>query len=557
MGKTTSRARGGFFFAVMALAMLSLVLMTVQVWVKTFEQSDYRASQRFKGEAMRSILASLSDRTLADFANASAFYATYRLADYTSNSQTPLLQDDNGAPSNNRGTARVNRTIFELMLDGTSEPNSGSPLQYTQEEANSYTISGWQNQTDAAANAMGFDVRFSDAKNFNYYQIDAWAVGVAFDMEMNITDAEGTMRQNKVMHAETSFPVSGFLDPMVTRNDMAHRNVERGAATEKQIFKLDEYNVPADVAPKRMRDAASPGNGRGIEGNGWFFGPIAEDYSKLGNSTGVDTNSLKQYVLVSPYNNGSVASIADSYGAVILTEEPELVTLVRGGCNVTRQTRCLNCMEKTVPDQAAGCLDSGWGTFSPGNNPVSVPVIVATNWKTDDVKAVTRAQAGGTSVTDHYVLIDNEKESSPEKMAGYHRIWDITRLRDMAICGFYVRGERGPSFFQRMLAGAESISNQELGIESFVVGQWAGGAEDKLNDHEADKYSRLDWEFYQEKQGNDVAMIKGMMGCKSKEMCSTDNATKIGLGHFRLSDDATSRYLSTLISCKATPSAPC
>ena len=43
----------GFFFAVMALAILSLVLASVQVWVAAFEQSDYRASQRFKGEAMR------------------------------------------------------------------------------------------------------------------------------------------------------------------------------------------------------------------------------------------------------------------------------------------------------------------------------------------------------------------------------------------------------------------------------------------------------------------------------------------------------------------------
>ena len=84
MIKATKSARSGFFFAVMALAMLSLVLMTVQVWVKTFEQSDYNASQRFKGEAMRSVLASLSDQTLTDFANASAFYATYKLVNYTS-----------------------------------------------------------------------------------------------------------------------------------------------------------------------------------------------------------------------------------------------------------------------------------------------------------------------------------------------------------------------------------------------------------------------------------------------------------------------------------------
>ena len=558
MAKATKSARGGFFFAVMALAMLSLVLMTVQVWVKTFEQSDYRASQRFKGEAMRSILASISDRTLSDFANASAFYATYKMVNYTSNQGLGLGQMPGRDEARNRGTGLVENITIGLMINGSSPPNWGIPIEYGADEKNAYTLSGWQNKTDAAANAMGFDIQFSDARNFRYYQIDPWTVGVSFDLEMNLSDADGAMRQSKAMHAVSNFSISGFLDPMTTRKDM-ERTGQRELATEKQIFKHEKYDVPADVQPTMVKDA-------GKEGNGWFFGPITELYpgeiSAQGatnadqqgtGEAGVTLDNLKQYVLASPYGNGSIASVADSYGAVILTEEPVLVTIVDpSGCNITRQTKCLNCMEKTTANQGAGCIDRGWETFL-GNNPVHVPVIAATNWHTNDVTAVTRAQASG-SITDRFVLIDNENEGSADKMDGYHRVWDITSLRDMAICGFYVKGI-GPSFFQRMLTGAENIPNPEFGIESFVVGQWAGGAIDQGRD----PYSRLDWEFYHSPPftGNGISMIKGMMGCKSKEMCSTDNATKIGLGHFRLTDDATSRYMSTLISCKATPSAPC
>ena len=148
MIRTTNGTRSGFFFAVMALAMLSLVLMTVQVWVKTFEQSDYRASQRFKGEAVRSILTSLSDKTLADFANASAYYATHKLVNYTSDLNNLGL--GNTLPSNdprNPDTGIVNKTIFELMLKGTSEPNAGRPITYSLEENTSYTLSGWQGNT--------------------------------------------------------------------------------------------------------------------------------------------------------------------------------------------------------------------------------------------------------------------------------------------------------------------------------------------------------------------------------------------------------------------------
>jgi len=204
------------------------------------------------------------------------------------------------------------------------------------------------------------------------------------------------------------------------------------------------------------------------------------------------------------------------------------------------------------------CPNVGWETFE-NNNPVNVPVIVASNeWDINNVMPVTRAQVGG-SITEKFVLIDNRYENGYEKkLEGYHRIWDITKLRDMAICGFYVDGGKGPSFFQRMLSG-EIIQNPEFGIESFVVGQWAGGKEDSADDYAADLYSRLDWEFYEETGGNDVAKIKGMMGCKSKEMCTplSRNATEMGVGKFRLSDDATERYGSTDISCKATPSSPC
>ena len=570
MGKTIFSARGGFFFAVMALAILSLVLMTVQVWVKTFEQSDYRASQRFKGEAMRSILGSLSDKTLSDFANASAFYATYRLVNYTSNQGLGLGTVAGSDEAHNKGTGNVENVAMGLMANGSGPQSWGIPLEYSEEEKNAYTLAGWQNKTDAAANAMGFDIQFSDARNFRYYQVDAWTVGVSFDLEMNITDLEGGMRQNRTMHAKSSFPVLGFLDPMITRDDMGHRLVDRGSATEKQVFKSDLYDVPEDVRPRLMRDMSSPMDGSGPEGNGWFFGPITELYpgeitssldaatdAAQGTGAGVTLEKIGQYVLVSPFNN-SLPGVANSYGAVIVTTEPVPVrTVDSSGCNVTRQTRCLNCMERT--EAGPGCPASGWVPVpaSLGSNRVDVPVIVATNWHTTDVTPVTRAQPGG-SVTDYFVLIDNEKEGRDEKMIGYHRVWDITYLRDMAICGFYVSG-RGPSFFQRMLSGAENIINPDFGIESFVVGQWAGGAEDKEGDHAADLYSRLDWEFYKGLEGNDVSRIKGMMGCKSKGMCivSNLNATKIGVGKFRLSDDAAARYGAEDISCKATPSSPC
>ena len=536
MAKASGRARNGFFFAVMALAMLSLVLMTVQVWVKTFEQSDYSASQRFKGEAMRSILATVSDKELSDFANASAFYATYKLANYTSDINNGGLAWNGTADTLNPNTGNVEKAAIELMTSGNSTPNSNSNILYGPDEMDAYTIEGWQNQTNAAASAMGFDMQFSGPKDFRYYQINPWTVGVSFSLEMNITDAEGTMRQQKELHASSNFSISGFLDPMITRDDMAHRpGIARGAATEKQIFTHDDYQVPQDVRPVLV-------DSEGKEGNGWFFGPIAEDYPSP-NASVDSVSALDQDVLVHDYDE-NLPVYAGSYGAVIITSgAPTNVS----GC-VERQYNCLNCMERDIV--APGCTggDTAWHTF-PNNNPVNVPVIVAGNgWDISKVTEVSKAQDDGTMRTDRFVLVDNAYESpGDKKLDGYHRIWDMTPLRDMAICGFYVKGV-GPSFFQRMLSGAQTISNHDLGIESFVVGQWAGGALDQSSDVN----SRLDWEFYSNPQPFGNAKIKGMMGCKSKDMCDADNATKVGVGHFTLSTDAVSRYLADNVSCRAT-----
>jgi hypothetical protein len=196
------------------------------------------------------------------------------------------------------------------------------------------------------------------------------------------------------------------------------------------------------------------------------------------------------------------------------------------------------------------CGDTGWEIY---DNEVDVPVIVASGLF--DLNSVTEVvkDEGGYESFERYVLIDNEYESPSMKMEGYHRIWDITALRDMAICGFYVKG-RGPSFFQRMLAGSQAMNNDELGIESFVVGQWAGGAEDRGHDG----FSRLDWEFYGSGGGWMPPKVKGMVGCRSKEMCGSDDAVKFGVGHFRLSlDDAIERYGLEDIYCRDNGASPC
>jgi len=554
-------AMRGFFFTVMALAILSVMLLTMQLWLRTYEQSDIRGASRFKGEAMRLVLSSISDKSTSDFANASAFFAVYRLANYTSASQ---LHGLTGASqkygTNNYGVGIVENSLRSLMFNGTAKPDAVlEGIAYSAEENSSYTLRSWQEKVRTAASAMGFFASFSEIKNFSIYQPDPWNVKVHFEMDMNISDIEGTMRQSKTLKGDASFPISGFLDPSITRGDMAHRSITRFAATEKQIFQHPAYSVPSDLKPKRILN--------GSKGFGWFFGPTTEDYPGEGifdpNIANSEAPYISQYILVTDFED-NLPSVASAYGAVILTDAPGTTTYntTEGGCpyNVTQETSCLNCVRSYSSEQA-GC--SKQSDVHPDNR-TSKPFIVRASGNIANVQKATNLEPR-PRISKYYALIDNSKDNvenpAPNDLFGdYHKVYDLTALRDATTCGFYVKGN-GPSFFQRMLGEAfvpGLYNNSVLGIETFVVGLWAGGKEDPepANTYAHDGLPRLDRDFYNPAPSFipvQVMKIKGMPGCRDKLMCSdsNDNATKEGLGKFKLHVDSIGQYNLSAIACNA------
>ncbi|MEM4634033.1 MAG: hypothetical protein QW275_02665, partial [Candidatus Anstonellaceae archaeon] len=323
--------KSGFFFTAMALIMLSFMLFTVQIWVRTFEQSDQRHAQRFKGEAVRLVLSSLSDESLSDFANASAFYATYKLANYSSNAGAGLAMAASSDPKNPH-TGAVETALASLIKNGTT--SLIPPLNYSNEEKEAYTLEAWKEKVRAASSLMGFNVSFSDAYNFNISQIDAWTVEVAFDMDMNISDFEGTVWQSKRLKAKSNFSIVGMPDPMVHRNDMLRREVAFDSAASKQIFRHSAYRVPSDLAPRNIAN--------GTRGFGWFYGAIRTEYPTIEN--GGYEEPLSQLVLVHKWDE-NLSTYASLYGAVIVTNLPEYVeeNYTEGACEYTKrtETKCL------------------------------------------------------------------------------------------------------------------------------------------------------------------------------------------------------------------------
>ncbi len=113
-----------------------------------------------------------------------------------------------------------------------------------------------------------------------------------------------------------------------------------------------------------------------------------------------------------------------------------------------------------------------------------------------------------------------------------YRIYDIENLRSLSSCQLYIKNPDAPSFLQRFLEGGEYMHDQ-YGIETFLVGTAFGGKDDTEELREThDSWTRADYLYLRE----DVSgqRVKGMSGCKTKEMCDSEEAITTGPGHFRL-----------------------
>ncbi|MCX8194745.1 MAG: hypothetical protein N3G22_01405 [Candidatus Micrarchaeota archaeon] len=548
-----SSSRKGFLFTLLALSILGFILMVMPIWIATFEKADQRAAARFKGEAMRSLFHAISDETFSDFANASSFFALRKLTLYASNVSTPLPWKDSAATDpRNPHTDAVAESILSLVLEGNATPTS-VPLVYSDEEKNAYTFKAWKDRVAKAVNMMGFNISFSDLKNFSFRQRDEWTVEAYFEMEMNISDFEKTMRQSKRLRANVSFPINGFRDAMVSRMDAVQRCNSGSLCTnfvERQIFRNDQYPSPASLQPVLLsRPPRAVGGGAG-----WFYGPITSLYpyemeiDQLAN--------ISSYILVRSWDE-NLTNYANLYGGIIITNLPSEITynVTEGSCeyNITEQTRCINCIRRYTSNMPGCAARVELVPATIINRPFLE--IGGSDW-INEIRAVRRAGLPD----ERYVLIENQYSLPEQKLEGHHRLWDLSSIRDVLMCGFYVKG-KGPSFFQRMLADAQNINNPALGIESFVVGTWAGGSEDSSyssppQDASHETFSRLDWEFYRRWSGE---KIKGMPGCKSREMCGSpdNNATKLGVGRFTLTTDSIARYGLGELSCTKYPQAGC
>lgn len=540
----------GFLFTALALVLLTFMLASLSARASATASQEQTYAYRFKVESLNSLLESTNDAQLSNFAQISLQHSLSTLANYTSTTQ-PLLPEPT-AHADNPYTQNVNLSLNELMVNGSTRGGESgflTPLSLSQP---AYSLKEWQRALNASASAAGFSLSFGEIYSFDAYQPDAWSVAVRFSLPINITDSQRAFNVSKTLHANATIPIEGIYDPLVAREDARKRFAFPSAPdalfAQKQIFHNADYSSPQSVSPTLLADE----DGRDVLGGlGWFYGPALElSHDEIPT---VNATMARQSILVSDYYEGIEADAA-IFGALAITNRPTDAppqVSVEGDCTTTttQQTQCVNCIRRTVRT----CAGNTVSDVSEITNKVNFTYVVTPG--RDWLLHATVVPADSYP----HVLIDNQYGVGAYEHAGtgfYHRIYDIEKLRDMAVCGLYVQRDLAPSFFQRMVNfPLNSPISSPLGIESFLVGKWAGGADDA---QENDLRSRVDRLFFSPSAFEASGLrIKGMSGCKSRDMCSSEDAYTYGVGHFRLDQESITAYGLDAIACNATAGGGC
>ena len=536
--------RKGFFFIIMAFILISYILVSTYTWVRAIEMEENRYSEAFRTSSMEMLLAQVTEDRVLEFANISGHYAFYRMNHHSIANPVKVpnginianVEELDGSETRNMGL------IMEgLLLEGEASGDyfKGEGISYTPNEKNTYTFEGWANQLNASLSASGFELVeigiYEDT--FNFSQADFTTFQVEFTMVLHIKDKKKDSATSVFRTYDVSLPINaqGMVDPYIARESKNLNLIEEGeqVLVGKPVFLAPYWEDGFEALCSGGANDPCYYDAQGDEGQGWFYGPMVG----VEGASGISGNASHNFILVGNYSEIIELGNYREFGAYILTNGP---TSIDSACPSQKDQE--DTFNAIIYDGDCEPSISTW------YEETSKPFMVYPNFKISGYEGMDLQTNNPGAHKLLFVAGANpwEVEDNPELKGERVYIYDIERLRDFVMCGYYMPRPNSPSFLHRMFDIQDMFDSSspaygswpesEWGIETTAAGRWAGG---DLTP-EWDKYSQVDVEFFSEIEdtnNNPVNMIKGMPGCKSNIMCNMDFGVDVEhVGHFRLSD---------------------
>lgn len=517
----------GFFFVVAIFLILTYILLSISIWTKALEESERHFSDRFRTSNIDLVASGITQEKLERLSNIVAYNALFRLNAFAV--ENPVKAETRSGSASE--FFYVNRTLYGLIYNGTADgSNFVTSVDFDIGRAGS--VAGWIDRLNSSIAKTGMHVSKFLVYNFSVEQIGVSAINYSFDISLAIEEKSGIASIERKYSIHGNVTVDGLIDPAIKREDIMHGT---SSPIEKQFFFYPAYVNTSNLTPTDLGAA-------GGDGQGWFYGPLV----RVGNAGNISMGQRGRYILVGTYSE--IFNLTDTrpgyetdygqFGAYVLTNSPRSVSAACIGRENQEDT--INALYYTT-------VDCETPRFSNDYLRTNNPLVVIPGFNTD---------SGGECPDGRCLLFITRY--SPEEVSGDKRkklasqaeskAYNIEKLRDFALCSYYVRNFRSPSYFQRLFADAYSRNSSSYGIETFLIGKYIGGAGidagSPLTPLYEDERSRADNELFL--HTSDAVKIRGMPGCKDYSMCSEDSL----LGHFRLGPNSRSDFLDGQdISC--------
>jgi hypothetical protein len=519
-------SKKGFLFTVTVFLILTYILLSISVWVKGVEASERAYSEFYKESTVELAIEQITPAKVDNVTNIAMNRALFRLNGHAMDH--PLRE---GQPGDEN--ANIRAALYGLLVNGSApaalfQDGAGVP------EENS-SLRAWVSSLNSSLLSIGVYVSSFEVSSFNAWQGDINTVNYSFDMNLNLRDYSNTSGVTRTYHINNAVYINGLVDPALAR---ASRSLADDEHVYRQFFfNKDVYGSPAGVSVQTL--AA----GRG--GQGWVYGQLASASGAMDlvpAASELDMSMRHNYIIVGSFTDiiALTPGVYESFAGFIVTDlpgHPSNCTTRDRSATYYNEEGTFNPLKyegndcHASMDRTAGEATSLPFIVAPGFNPLSAPRCPVFT--------------GSSTLLGRCALITNtflpsEVNGAPASKldTSASAIYGIESVRDLVMCGYYVQDAAAPSYFQRLLP-ASYLRNSSLGIETFVIGQYANSTSYDLN-------SRLDRELFN--SSIEGIKVMGLPGCRNYESCADSPTT----GIFALSSGMISAYNLGPLACSGT-----
>jgi hypothetical protein len=362
-----------------------------------------------------------------------------------------------------------------------------------------------------------------EVSNFSAGQKDINLVNYSFDIDLQLKDFTNTSSVSRTYHIQNEIDISGLVDPALAREtkDSAGDDL---TAYRQFFFNKDDYPTHSSITADKMSQSTQGGQG-------WLYGPLAKASGSadlVPEASSIAPSKRHSYILVGNYSEITGLSSYQQFGGYILTEPPAVTSTTCGN----EESNTLNPIKYSSPPECKPGI---------GNPKTEKPFIVAPGF--NPASAEECPILDGTNLTRRCVLmlntyLEGEVADDPTRKlsSSGSGLFELEVVRDFVMCGYYTHNPAAPSYMQRLLNDSYELNSSALGIETFVIGNYA-------NDSAYDLNSRLDRELT---DGSISGIkIRGLPGCKNYNSCADSPVT----GIFTASNTAVTDYDLDGIAC--------